>query len=342
MLRKCLPLLMPMLLAQAAEPPSAPVPAGETRGAISITESPAALSIHIDGKPFTTYRFAPTSDDPQFRRPYFYPVLAADGTELTADQTRERLANPRADHPHHRSIWVGHGNINGVDHWLVTPAHQRHIRFSRRADNAFTEELSWDGPGPDGEKNPVLTETRTVRVVAYADGTRGLDITSTFAAPAADAVFRCKPLNVTGVEAGLVSARLPVAIATAPADKVQITAGGGPSPARSEAEARSRANAWCDYTGPLGDKTFGITLVLAPNTPATAIPATSRGPADVSTPGLAPFHVRTFGFLAHIGPLEWTLKKSESATFRHLLLFHAGNAAQAGIAEKAEAWRRER
>ena len=59
--------------------------------AVQIIEDKTELRVTIGGHPFTTYRFAPTPDDPKWNRPYFYPVCAADGVEVTSDQQREIL-----------------------------------------------------------------------------------------------------------------------------------------------------------------------------------------------------------------------------------------------------------
>src|SRR5688572_3534596 len=56
------------------------------KAAVALKQTETAVEVTVDGKPFTTYRFAPTPDDPKFVRPYFYPVQAADGTALTSDQ----------------------------------------------------------------------------------------------------------------------------------------------------------------------------------------------------------------------------------------------------------------
>jgi hypothetical protein len=284
--------------------------------AIAITQDKTELRITIGNAPFTTYRFAPTPDDPHWNRPYFFPVLAADGTEVTSDQQREALKNPKVDHPHQRSLWVGHGNINGADHWLDKKYQQRHLAFTSITPDSFTETLAWDGDGPD----PVLTETRTVRVIAYPDGSRALDITSAFTAPGADAKFTCKPLNVSGVEAGLCSVRMAKPLLDNPAATKKITTGSGAS---TEKDARSAPAPWCDYSGLINDKPYGVAMVNWPQNPG----------------GDTAWHVRLFGLLAHIGPLTWTLPKGQTATFRHLVIIHAGDAVAAHINDKAAAWR---
>lgn len=284
--------------------------------AIKITPDKTELRVSAGGSAFTTYRFAPTPEDPHWNRPYFYPVLAADGTEVTSDQQRELLKDPKVDHPHQRSLWVGHGNVNGADHWLEKKYQQRHLKFTSILPDGFVEELAWDGDGP----GPVLTETRTVKFTVYPDGNRGIEITSALTAASADATFKCKPLNVSGVEAGLCAVRMAKPILDAPAATKKITTGAG---ALGEKAARSAPADWCDYSGQIAGKTYGVAMVNDARNPG----------------GDTAWHVRLFGLLAHIGPLEWTLPKGQTATFHHLVIIHAGDATQAQVAEKAKAWR---
>lgn len=289
---------------------------------VKIEQKPEALDITIDGKPFTTYRFAPTPDDPAFHRPYFYPVLSDDGVELTSDQWRLQQKQPteaakkKIDHPHQRSVFVGHGDVNGADHWTHKDKEneqQRHLKFTAVGPDSFTEELTWDSKEPN---KPLLAETRTVRIIAYDDGAHAIDVTSKLTAVNADAVFKVKPLNVSGVEAGWLAARVAPSISDAIKDhKSQITSSAG---ATTEKEARQRPATWCDYSGPIGAKTYGITLFDDPKNPGSP----------------TPFHVRNFGLLTHIGIHDWTLKQDQSQSIRHRLLFHNGDAKSAKLDER--------
>src|SRR5579884_1239916 len=91
---------------------------------VLIKDDGGALQITIDGAPFTTYRYTKQADDPAWDRPYFYPVLAQDGTPVTSDQWR-LIQKEHSDHPWHRSVWVGWGNVNGLDHWRLKEKQQR-------------------------------------------------------------------------------------------------------------------------------------------------------------------------------------------------------------------------
>src|SRR5256885_13700464 len=84
-----------------------------TRAAnVKLTQDPTSIKVEIDGKEFTTYRYL-AGDDKNFLRPFAYPVYAPDGQAITSDQ---EVTNPK-EHPHHRSFWVAHGSVNGIEHW---------------------------------------------------------------------------------------------------------------------------------------------------------------------------------------------------------------------------------
>lgn len=288
---------------------------------VKITQSPTALDITIDGKPFTTYRYVPTPEDFAWHRPYFYPVLSADGVELTSDQWRLREKQPteelknKIDHPHHRSVWISHGDVNGIDHWSHQMANQqKHLKFIKVEGDRFVEELDWEGKE---DRKPVLVEVRTVRVLAYPDGARAIDVTSVITAPNADAVFKVKPLNVNGVEAGWLAARVPPSFVAGMKDgKSQLTSSAG---ANGELECRTKPANWCDFSGPAADgKTFGVALFDHPENPGHP----------------TPFHARAWGLLTHIGTHDWTLKKGQPQPLRHRLLFHPGDARSAKLDER--------
>src|SRR5688572_23843084 len=69
------------------------------------------VRVEIGGHFFTEYIFKGA------HRPYLYPVLMRDGTSLTRHFPMKKQAGEDEDHPHHRSLWFAHSNINGVDFW---------------------------------------------------------------------------------------------------------------------------------------------------------------------------------------------------------------------------------
>src|SRR5438477_8706627 len=77
-----------------------------------VTRTDDRVRVEIGGQLFTEYIFKGAP------KPYLYPVLAADGTPMTRDYPMKKgVPNEVEDHPHHRSIFFTHGDVNGLDFW---------------------------------------------------------------------------------------------------------------------------------------------------------------------------------------------------------------------------------
>jgi hypothetical protein len=87
------------------------LPAAEMKSEVKLTPLADRVRVEIDGRLFTEYIFKGA------KRPYCYPVLAADGTSLVRDFPMKQTAGEDTDHPHHRSLWFAHSNVNGIDFW---------------------------------------------------------------------------------------------------------------------------------------------------------------------------------------------------------------------------------
>lgn len=85
--------------------------AQQTQGGtgVEITNLGEKLRVEINGKLFTEYHF---KDVP---RPYFYPVIGPTGEPVTRNWPMKEAENEQHDHPHHRSLWFTHGDVNGHD-----------------------------------------------------------------------------------------------------------------------------------------------------------------------------------------------------------------------------------
>jgi hypothetical protein len=307
---------------------SRPGVAAEEKSPVKLVQQDNRVHVEMGGKPFTDYYFAAEEGRP-YVRPYFYPVLAADGTEVTSDQTRAKAANPKEDHPHHRSLWVSHGSVNGVDHWAIVganPPKQRHVKFDKVEGDTIVQELAWEGK--DGQ--PILNETRTIHFRAYGDGSRGIDITSEY--KAAD-----KPVQFGDTkEAGLCSVRVAKSIA----DNPVLTLSTGATSKQNEDKAKKiksdEANVWgkeadwCDISGQINGKTYGLAILDHPGNPLQA-----------------KWHARRYGLVGanNIGASEFNKKDphvytpfgiepGKPATFKFRVIVHAGGAEEAKVAEK--------
>ena len=288
-------------------------------GDVKLTQQGGDVRIDVGGKPFTVYHFQGTTSQPLVR-PFFFPVLAADGTELTSDQqTAPAVNGKKPDHPHHRSVYVSHGDVNGADHWSFEQKpnpKQRHVKFESVEGNTIVEQLEWEGKGGT---DPILRERRTIHVFALPDGTRGLDIASAFTPTKGDVTF------IDTKEAGLASVRVAKEIS----DKPTLTnARGG----RGEKECWGKPAEWCDLSGQINGKPYGVAILDHPKNP--------RHPAT--------WHAREYGLLSsnifglsYFDPKKYpkgsgnfTIKAGDTVTFRHRILFHRGDAKLAKLDEK--------
>jgi Methane oxygenase PmoA len=80
-------------------------------GALAAEEG--KLDIPLAGKPFTSFYWGADWD-----KPFLHPLRTAAGTVITRQYPLVKdVPGERQDHPWHRGIWFGHGDINGVDFW---------------------------------------------------------------------------------------------------------------------------------------------------------------------------------------------------------------------------------
>jgi hypothetical protein len=304
--------------------------AGVSRAAddVKLTDDGKKVSVEIGGKPFTEYRYTAEKDLP-WAKPYFYPVKASDGVEVTSDQAR---FNPK-EHPHHRSLWVAQGAVNGLDHWAhakagATQPEQRHVKFEKVEGDSIVEDLTWDGP--DGK--PMMTEKRAWKFIAFPDGARGVDLTSVFTPTTGPVVFGDTK------EAGLCSVRTVKAIS----DTCTITQSTGVTSTKNADKAKKEAGDenlvwgkkadWCDISGKIDGKDYGACVFDHPSNP--------RHPTN--------WHVRRYGLLSpnpfglhdfepkttEKGAGDFKMEPGKPVTFKYRVIIHTGNAEAAKLKEK--------
>lgn len=296
-----------------------PVCAGIALGAgsVKLRKGSAAVEVKMDGGLFTRYCFADDEGRPLVR-PFLYPVLAADGTPVTSDQ-----AAAGGDHPHHRSIWIGHGDVNGGDHWEKAGpgpgvAMQRQVSGPEVSGDAITHVLEWEDAGG----RPVMREARAVRFAALADGTRTIDVRSAYSA-----VAEAVTLGDTK-EAGLCAVRVAAGIS---ADPVITNSGGG----TGEDDCWGKPAEWCDISGTIGKRLYGVTIIDHPANPGHP----SR------------WHVRKYGLLAAnifgLAAFEkgksgksgaMVIRPGEEAVFLYRVVVHPGAVDGSRIAAAAAAF----
>jgi len=281
---------------------------------VKITELGDRLRVEIDEKLFTEYRFK------NVPRPYFYPVIGPSGENITRHWPMKEGENEEHDHPHHRSLWFTHGDVNGHDFWSEEKG------FGRIVHDKFLEVASGGEAGVIQSRNRwvadngeiICTDTRTHKFYNRADG-QIMDFEITICASEGK-------VAMGDTKEGSMAIRL------APTMRVEGTVGEGHiinSEGNRDKQAWGKRAVWCDYYGPVNGKVVGVAIFDHPQNP--------KHPTW--------WHVRPYGLFAanpfgvHYfenkpkGTGNITIPSGQSLTFRYRLYFHKGDEKQAKVAE---------
>lgn len=277
----------------------------------------SSVQFTVNGRPFATYHFGK-----QWARPFFHPVLGPELAQVTRNYPIvEGIPGETTDHPHHKSIWVAHGDVNGVDNWSEGRGHGRQV--SRRIKDVATgpvlaavrQDVDW--VSSRGKK--VCGEEREIRVWATPSHERVIDLVATFRATNGKVTFGDTK------EGGLCSVRVATSMDGSRGGQIENSYGG-----IGEAETWGRRAVWCDYSGAVNGKLVGIAIFDTPGN--------LRYPTW--------WHVRDYGLMtanpfgiSHFAPEtgecgDYTLAKGEQLRFAYRILMHLGDPATAHVRDK--------
>jgi hypothetical protein len=188
---------------------------------------------------------------------------------------KKDVKNERSDHDHHRSLWLTHGDVNGIDFWLDDEDKNcgRIVQTAGSADvdvesDAVIINTENDWLGPDGKR--ILSDKR--RFAFYEEAGRRI-IDCDFLLMATDG-----DVNFGDTKEGSFGVRV------AGTMKVDAKLGGIITNAEglNDKEAWGQKSAWVDYCGPVDGETVGITI--------------HDHPSSFGFP--CRWHVRTYGLFA--------------------------------------------
>lgn len=304
---------------------------------VKLTPSDDRVRIEIGGKLFTEYVF---KGGP---KPYLYPVLAADGTEMMRHfPMKKGVPGEVEDHPHHRSLWFTHGSVNGVDFWaesdLQKPGQTRQgtikgaLVSNKIVGGAGEIRARNQWVGPDGTVH--CTDETVIRARGLADGSRLLDYEVTLRAPAD------KPVVFGDTKEGSMAIRLPLWM-TPPhsysVNKKRQKHEGTGTIVNAEGVRNTptwgKRSTWVDYHGPKDGKVYGVAMFDHPSNP--------RHPTWWHVRDYALFAANPFGkhdfepeHKSNPKAGDLTIPAGGSVTFRWRLYFHTGDEKAAKVAER--------
>ncbi len=117
---------------------------------VQISQLDGKLRIEIGGELFAEYFYQDVS------RPFLYPIIGPDGLPTTRNWPMKEAENEEHDHPHHRSFWYAHGDINGHDFW------SEGAKAGKTVHEQFTEMKSGPDAGVIRSRNKLVANDGTV------------------------------------------------------------------------------------------------------------------------------------------------------------------------------------
>ena len=282
---------------------------------ITLTETSLGYVITIDGKPFAGYRkdFNGT--------PIIWPVIGPNEKPMTRTYPMmPDVSGETKDHPHHRSLWFTHDDINGNKHWGGGSVIE-HQTFLKTECDGKTATLVTKNHWLDKQtKAAVLSDVRTV-TFGTIDNHRYIDF---------DIVLTAELDEVTigDTKEGTFAVRVPTSM-DVDAKKNNPELGGTIINTQGDKDDKAwgKRSDWVDYSGPVEGSIAGIAIFNHP--------ASYRYPTW--------WHVRTYGLFAAnpFGIKDFepelkedgtvVLKKGESLRFYYRIILHIGDATSLDI-----------
>lgn len=268
--------------------------------------------VKVDGELLTELRFADTP------KPYFYPLLGPGGVPMTRNFPMRKDADDEdKDHPHHRSLWFTHGDVNGVDFWAEGPNRGRVIqqKVLEAAGGAESGILRTSNQWVTAEGKRVLTDETSLRILRHPAG-RVLDYAITLhASEGADVTFG-------DTKEGTMAVRLAESMRLKPNQQYQGKPTGRilQDTGVKDGQTWGKRAAWTAYSGPVQGQTMTLVIFDHPGNP--------RHPTW--------WHVRDYGLFAAnpfgvhdferkpAGTGNLVVKAGDRVTFRYRFLLQRG------------------
>lgn len=273
------------------------------------------IDVLICGELFTSYNI-----DPSLPRPFLYPLYGPKGIPITRSFPMADVEGESKDHKHHRSLWVAHGDVNGVDNWSEEEGYGRQIHREFKevcggvVRGRLIEVLDW----VDSKGKRVLEEEREIIFYNLSSPLRIIDFRIAFIAREGDVVFGDTK------EGGILSLRVASEIEGIRGGRLENAFGGV-----GEKEIWGKRAPWCDYSGMLRGEIMGVAILDHP--------LNLRHPTYWHIRDYGLFTANPFGVSYFTGDPQkkgdYKLTNGSKLEFRYRLIIHKGNAHKGKIKE---------
>ena len=138
----------------------------------------ARVVISIEGKLFSRYLYSP-----DLMKPYYYPLIGANGKTLIQDAPD--------DHLHHHGLWWGHDQVNGQQayHEFAKEGRQTHRRFLHIEGGPVFAQMTSSIDWLSNSGKRLLQEVRTMRIYNLPQTERYVDVHSQLFTSDGEVVF---------------------------------------------------------------------------------------------------------------------------------------------------------
>lgn len=276
------------------------IPGEAHTSGVSLIDKGDTLELRIGEKVFTEYVYK------GYAKPFWGPI-AAPGVEASIT----RLDLQTKEHPHQRSLWFSHGDVNGIDCWNE-PAERHgreiHRSFTHQTDGGVVGYFASTNTWTDFAGQPLLEDHRSMALYNLWEGLRIMDLSLTLQASHG-------PVKLGATkEAGPLGVRVAPEMTAKNGGKIVNAYG-----AVNEDECWGKRSPWCDYSGTVEGQPVGVAIFdHADNEDHPTF-----------------WHVRDYGLFAgnnfhFLG--ERLLEAGDQVTYRYRVVFHADACDRAYIA----------
>jgi len=287
---------------------------GECGGeGVAVTYLPGErVDFAIGGQLFTRYVVKPG-----IARPYCYPVVGPGGVGVTN-------LGP-SDHPHHRSMYIAQGEVNGCDNWSELEGHastvNKSIQVMAQGPVMGAIQATADWVSKAGQS--ILEERVCLSTWNLPESIRLLDWDITWAAKYGGVFFGDTK------EAGTLSVRVAETMEGRYTGLITNAYGGV-----TERETWGKRAPWCDYSGEVEGRQVGLAIFDHPDN--------LRYPTY--------WHVRDYGlFTANQWGIhdftgnwsqrgDYTLPAGQELRFKFRVYIHPGGVTEARVGDRFHDW----
>ena len=273
------------------------------------------VDVAINGEPFSVFYIGAN-----YAKPFLAPLRSPGGAVVTRRWPMETVEGESRDHPHHRGLWIGYGDVSGINFWENEPNSGtskgnptvKGKVVLRKLDalepgvssGRIIATFGWEVPG----RGDILEERRTMTFYADRDARR-IDV---------EAVLTAKQEADFGdTKEGFFAIRVADSMAGKNGGVIRNSAG-----AVGEKNDWGKRADWVDYSGTVAGQKVGITVYDDPRNynhpPRWHV-------RDYGLFAVNPFGVRDFDphSADHGG---YQLHPGEALTFRYRVIIHPGAA----------------